>query len=73
MKNVLLSSVAFLGLTVGALAADLPSRAVPASVAAVPVFTWTGFYVGVQAGYAWGTSSTAFTGASGVTRGEIDA
>ena len=52
MKKILLSSVALLGLTVGALAADLPSRrAAPAPYVAVPVFTWTGFYVGVNAGY----------------------
>ncbi|MXQ12450.1 outer membrane protein [Microvirga makkahensis] len=55
MKKILLSSVALLGLTAGAMAADLPSRYAPAPVvAAVPVFTWTGFYVGAQAGYAWG-------------------
>src|SRR3712207_6646850 len=72
MKNILLSSAAFLGLTVGAMAADLPSRVAPAPVAAVPVFTWTGFYVGVQAGYAWSSTSTAFTGAGGVTAGELE-
>jgi outer membrane immunogenic protein len=54
MKKILLSSVAFLGLTAGAFAADLPSRMAPMpSFAAVPVFTWTGFYVGVNAGYGW--------------------
>jgi outer membrane immunogenic protein len=57
MKKILLSSVAFLGLTAGALAADLPSRVAPVPMAAIPVFTWTGFYVGVNAGYGWGNNS----------------
>jgi outer membrane immunogenic protein len=55
MKKILLSSVALLSLSAGAFAADLPSRrAAPAPfVAAAPAFTWTGFYVGGNAGYAW--------------------
>jgi len=53
MKKFLLSSVALLGFTAGAMAADLPRRAPPVFVP-VPVFTWTGFYVGVNAGYGWG-------------------
>jgi outer membrane immunogenic protein len=54
MKNLLLSSVALVGMTAGALAADLPARAAPPPmVPAVPLFTWSGFYVGVNAGYAW--------------------
>jgi len=59
MKKLLLSSVALLGFTAGAMAADLPRRAAPpAYFAPVPVFTWTGFYVGVNAGYAWNNSDS---------------
>src|SRR3954447_17908347 len=55
MKKILLSSVALFGLSAAAMAADLPRRQyvapAPVPVVAVPVFTWTGFYVGVNAGY----------------------
>ena len=56
---VLLSSGAMLSV---ASAADLPSRRAPPVFAPpppLPVFTWTGFYVGLQAGYEFGRS-TAF-------------
>ena len=59
MKKYLLASVAALGLVAAgaASAADLPSRKGPVVApvyAPVPVFTWTGFYVGANAGYGWG-------------------
>jgi outer membrane immunogenic protein len=56
MKNILFSTVALVGLTAGALAADIPMRAAPppAPVMAVPpAFTWTGLYVGVNGGVAF--------------------
>ena len=55
MKKILLSTVALLGLSAAASAADLPRRTyapAPAFVAA-PVFTWSGFYVGGNIGGAW--------------------
>ena len=63
MKKFLLSSVAFLGLATAASAADLPSRTMAPMapmISAVPVFTWTGFYIGAQVGYAWGDDDDAF-------------
>src|SRR5215203_3382298 len=57
MKKLLLSSVALLGFTAGAMAADLPRRAAPPVFAPVPLFTWTGFYVGVNAGYGWSSDN----------------
>ena len=56
MKKILLASVALAGLTAAASAADLPRRAAPPPVfTPVPVFTWTGFYAGFNAGYGFGT------------------
>lgn len=58
MKKYLLASVAALGLVAAgaASAADLPSRKGPiaAPVYMPPAFSWTGFYVGANAGYGFG-------------------
>lgn len=79
MKKYLLASVAALGLVAAgaASAADLPSRKGPVVAPVyVPAFTWTGFYVGANAGYAWGNvnASTAWGWGSGrsTTIGDLD-
>ena len=56
LRRVLLASVGAVALAGTAFAADLPTRAPPpVYVPPVPIFTWTGIYVGGDIGYAWGT------------------
>ena len=58
MKKILLGTVALaaLGLAAPAIAADLPAKAPIYTKAPVlaTIYNWTGFYVGVDAGYGWG-------------------
>ena len=66
MTNRWLTGVAAVALTVAgavaAQAADLPTKkAPPAPVYIPPPFTWTGFYIGVNAGGVWGTGNTQST------------
>jgi outer membrane immunogenic protein len=60
MKRLLLAAVGLVAVAVtSALAADMPrSRPLPPprAPAYVPFFTWNGFYMGINAGYAFGTS-----------------
>jgi outer membrane immunogenic protein len=62
-------------LATSAFAADLPSRsAPPAPIVYAPVFTWAGFYVGLNAGVGWGGSRDVIvtgptTGSSGILSG----
>jgi outer membrane immunogenic protein len=57
MKKLFLASVALVALHAGgpASATDMPVKARPAPPP--QVFIWTGFYVGVNAGYGWGNTS----------------
>lgn len=61
MKKLFLATTALFALTGFAVAADLPLRRAPPLpvVAAVPVFTWTGFYIGVNAGAAFDHQKSA--------------
>ena len=55
LSRLLLATVGLAALSTAAAAADLPSRRAPPVFVPppIPVFTWTGFYIGVNAGYAF--------------------
>jgi outer membrane immunogenic protein len=61
MKRVLLSGVALAALVSAATAADIPRRVERQVAAPVPyvavAYNWTGFYVGINGGWGWGTGS----------------
>lgn len=67
--NKFLAAALLAGVATSAMAADLPNRTTtpaPPPVYAPPPFTWTGFYIGVNGGYGWGSvSSSNFGGISG--------
>jgi outer membrane immunogenic protein len=58
MKHLLLASTAFLALTAAASAADLP-MVQPYAAAAPVAYNWTGFSIGLQAGYSFGSSNAS--------------
>ena len=59
LRRILLASAGTMALTGAALAADLPSRAPPPVFLPPPlIYTWTGFYAGLNAGYTFGGSNS---------------
>ena len=74
MQKSLCVGVAIVLSSISAYAADAPVRGpvkAPVAVAA-PLFNWSGFYYGLQGGYAWGDSTHTDPG-TGVSSGNIDA
>jgi len=57
IRRFFLSATALASIAGSALAADLPYRAPPPYAPPIPIFTWTGIYIGGQIGYAWGKDS----------------
>jgi outer membrane immunogenic protein len=63
MTKLLLRGLAFVALALGssALAADLPAEPYKAAPLIVPVYDWTGFYVGISGGYSRGKATNSYT------------
>jgi outer membrane immunogenic protein len=62
IRKILLASAGAMALAGSAFAADLPSRAPPpVYVPPPPPPAWTGFYVGINAGYEWAASKSVTT------------
>jgi outer membrane immunogenic protein len=64
MKKIIVGGMALAALAVSgqAMAADLPAPVYKAPVMApAPWYDWTGFYIGLNAGYSWGRSATNYS------------
>lgn len=64
IRRSMLPGLAGILLASGAGAADLPRRVAPPLPPAPPVFTWTGFYVGANAGYGFRGGASSYTDAT---------
>jgi outer membrane immunogenic protein len=63
LTSTVLGALAVSGLALPAAAADLPRKSVPQTyVQPLPIFTWTGFYVGLSGGYAFDNGKSQLTG-----------
>jgi outer membrane immunogenic protein len=65
MRRLLVALIASVGFSVAASAADLPARTYTKAPAYVPMFSWTGFYIGANAGYGWASISDSIGSADG--------
>jgi outer membrane immunogenic protein len=62
LRKLLLSTVFLVSVAEPTFAADLPpSAGAPYYPPMVPLFTWTGLYLGGDIGYAWGTSNRSLS------------
>ena len=72
MKRVVFACLGMLGLAATANAADLPRRYDPVPQRTfVPVYNWTGFYIGINGGGGWGDSKWDSVGSFDVSGGMI--
>ncbi|HEV2570329.1 porin family protein [Methylocella sp. CPCC 101449] len=73
LKKLLIGTALAAVASSATLAADLPRRAAPpAPVYVAPIFTWTGFYVGLNAGYGFsGDRTVNISGSPLITNGQI--
>lgn len=62
MRTTSISLAVLMGFCGSAFAADLPSRVAPPVFVAppIPVFVWTGFYIGGQVGYSFGRDTGSY-------------
>jgi outer membrane immunogenic protein len=72
-KHSIIAGLGAALLATGAMAADLPRRSAPPAPAftAAPVFSWTGFYAGANAGYGFGSATGRGSGVFADTKGFI--
>ncbi len=65
MKKLLLAAISIAALSTSAFAADMPVKAAAKKVVAVPIYNWSGLYIGGHAGYGWGDADWRLVSATG--------